>query len=62
MAYSLSRADAEALPPDGFAIDALSRQHAVIQADQPLAAYCLYPALLQPGRVDSVRKADNIVD
>jgi hypothetical protein len=62
VAYSLSRADAERLPPDGFAIGALSRHHALIDADRPLAAYCFYPALLQPGRVGSVRKADNIVE
>jgi len=62
VAYSLSRADGEGLPPDGFAIGALRRHHALIGADRPLAAYCFYPALLQPGRVGSVRKADNIVE
>jgi len=60
-AYSMNRADAEG-PPDGFAIGALSRQHALIDADRPLAAYCFYAALLQPSRVGSIRKADNIID
>jgi hypothetical protein len=62
VAYSLSRADGERLPPDGFAIGTLRRHHAHIDADNPLAAYCLYPALMQGGRAGSSRKADNMID
>jgi hypothetical protein len=60
VAYSLGKAECARLAPDRQAFAMLRHHQDVIQADEPIAAWCLHPALFLQGRFGSVRKTDNL--